>query len=110
MDNNANNGRLLWSQRSNENTRQLSWADETQWTVPFVLSPEATHDLAQLAPDAAKARLHNWLHAALSARSTRGPVRGSSYGAASWGVNTVEYVHGAPCGAAVVYQSVGIGD
>lgn len=106
----ANNGRLIWSKRSNEQTFMRSYADETQWTVPFILSPEANVELAGLTPENAKARLHNWLHAALSARSTTGPVRGSSYGAASWGVNAVEYIHGAPVGTAVVYQSVGIGD
>lgn len=105
-----NNGRLIWSQRSDEKFFHRNWADETQWTVPFVLSVEANVELAGLTPEEAKARICNWFHSALTLCFTPGPVRGSSYGAASWGVMDVNYTHGAPCGTAVVYRSVGIGD
>ena len=104
------NGKLLWGQRSDEQYFQRNWADETQWTVPFVLSPEATVALAALSPAEAQNRLSSWVHGALIKRNSYGPIRGSSYGAISWGVADVNYVHGMPGGQVVVYSSIGIGD
>lgn len=93
------NGKLLWSQRKVVGTHQAAWSDLTTFEVPFVVGgnrdtiPE--NDLRNMIANAVSRRLN-----------CSGGIVGSSYGAHSYTVESVDVA----AGIARVVQSVGIGD
>jgi len=92
------NGRIRWSQRRVVGTKQAAWSDLTTYEVPFEI---VGRDVLS------EAGLRNLIANAVSRRLNRsGGIVGSSYGARSYTVESVDV----GAGIARVVESVGIGD